>query len=154
MVLYFTLTITMQQQLFANILLCSQKIYQGLSLSYSCIATNSPTCYYSRNFISSNSIDLGVRNIAKYNSNINDSQKCNRRNSILIGPFVGVKKLINSIQINKLTTPRNSIEKFDYTFDFSQKTTSPRLQIWEDVDLEKAQIHQIDQPEENEKCCT
>ena len=135
--------ITTITNLITNLLLCSRKIYLGLYLSYTSLANNSPTCYYTREFISFNSIDIGVRNIAKYNTYLDSQNGKIRRQSFEIGPFVVVKQMIHSINPNQRnsistnsnrnsisnTLPRiNSIEGFNSIFDNSPKSTniSPR----------------------------
>jgi hypothetical protein len=90
--------------LIGNILLCSQKVYYGMRVSYNSYVKNLPMCYFLKNFISFNTIK---------------SNKCHTKKSVDIGPFTSVKKIskilnpeIRSPYYNEYSLER-IIEKID-----------------------------------------
>jgi hypothetical protein len=126
--------ITTVTTLLTNFLLSSRKIYLGLFLSYNCVSNNSPTCYFERKFISYNSIDIGVRNIAKYCSNLNDESNV-RRNSLEIGPFVGVKQIIQAskhVMPHRRSSRSNTNKKILEKYNLNPQ--SDRSQISDDIE--------------------
>jgi hypothetical protein len=134
---FYYYDVTTVTNLITNLLLCSRKIYLGLFLSHTSLIKNTPTCYYSREFRSFNSIDTGVKNIAKYNNFLDGAIIKTIHNSSDIGPFVGIKHIIHSINTNNNTISHrgsnslqriNSRESFYSAFSLSSHN-SPQQSI-------------------------
>jgi hypothetical protein len=92
----------------SSILLCSRKIYLGYTLAERSVRINIPICYFDRDFIAYNVIELHTQII--YNTPI-------RRKSD-IGPFVSVKKIIrNSITSSKTNSSVNLVELYNTSIE-------------------------------------
>jgi hypothetical protein len=88
--------ITTVTVLVGNILLCSQKVYNGMYVSYNSYSKNLPMCYFLKKFIAFNAIKL---------------DKCHAKKTIDVGPFTSVKKIS---RILNPETPSSYYNEFSF----------------------------------------
>jgi len=111
---YDSTTVTV---LITNTLLVDYKILSGLYVSQKSYHTNLPICYYSKEYISYNAIDMQKKNINYFGKKITgiDSNELQK-----IGPFINIKRLSNAFSktINKVYIDNESgEEKSNYIID-------------------------------------